>query len=816
MKKYFYLLFLLCGFSFSQTLKSPSAFLGYELGSTFTAHHKVVDYFTYIAKNSPLVVLQPYGFTEEGRLLQIAYISSTSNINNLENIRQNHLKSLGVVAGGSESDFSIVWLSYNVHGNEASSTEAAMKTIYHLITEKTGWLENTLVIIDPCINPDGRDRYVHWYKQVKSNPYDSYALSREHKEPWPGGRSNHYLFDLNRDWAWAKQIETQQRLKVYQKWLPHIHVDFHEQGINSPYYFAPAAEPLHEIITDFQRDFQTLIGKNHAKYFDREGWLYFTKERFDLLYPSYGDTYPTYMGAIGMTYEQAGHGKAGLGIKNDEKTLLTLADRINHHFTTGISTVEVGHRHRKKLAAEQKKFFNNTSQTSNYILTGDFYKIKKLTALLDLHNIAYGFSIGKKSVKGFHYTTQRFITKTILPNTLVIKENQPNGKMVKVLFENKTHLSDSLTYDITAWTLPFAYGLDGIITTTDIKTKPNKDIKKKNTIVSNSYAYAIEWKGLNSAKMLSELLKKNINVRFTKTPITQSNAYFDRGSLFILKGENKNIDSMTTILSRLAKENDINISSLSSGFSDKGADLGSDKLAFISPPKIGLVSSEKTSSLNYGELWYFFEKELKYPIHQVRASVLYNDDINNFTTVILPSGNYKNLISKEKGTPFMKWLKNGGKVIVFGSAVKNFADKKPFQLKLKKENEKDKKTDPLLPYAQKERAKISEFITGSIFKTTLDITHPLAFGYDKYYYTLKMGKDAYNYLENGNNVAYLTKTPKSINGFSGSKALKKQKESLIFGTEPIGKGQIIYFIDNPLFRAFWENGKLWVANAVFF
>jgi len=371
MKKYFYLLFLLGCFSFSQTLKSPSEFLGYELGEKFTHHYQVANYFKHIADSSSSIILKPYGFSEEGRLLQIAYISSAKNINRLEDIRANHLKNLGVLAGNTESDLGIVWLSYNVHGNEASSTEAAMKTIYHLITEKAKWLENTLVIIDPCINPDGRDRYVNWYKQVKSTPYDSSILGREHNEPWPGGRANHYLFDLNRDWAWAKQIETQQRLKVYQKWLPHIHVDFHEQGINSPYYFAPAAEPLHEIITDFQRSFQTLIGKNHAKYFDKEGWLYFTKERFDLLYPSYGDTYPTFMGAIGMTYEQAGHGKAGLGVKNNEKILLTLKDRIDHHFTTGISTVEVAHNNQEKMVTEQKKFFNNNSQTTNYILNGD-------------------------------------------------------------------------------------------------------------------------------------------------------------------------------------------------------------------------------------------------------------------------------------------------------------------------------------------------------------------------------------------------------------------------------------------------------------
>ena len=238
-------------------------------------------------------------------------------------------------------------LSYNVHGNEASSSEAAMQTLYELIMNKKSWLENTVVIIDPCLNPDGRDRYVNWYNQVKASPYNTHQSATEHNEPWPSGRPNHYLFDLNRDWVWASQIETKQRLILYNEWMPHVHVDFHEQGINEPYYFAPAAEPFHEVISDWQRTFQLQTGKNHAKYFDREGWLFFTREQFDLLYPSYGDTYPTFMGAIGMTYEQAGHGRAGLGIDNDEGIELTLVDRINHHTTTSLSTVEISSQNAK-------------------------------------------------------------------------------------------------------------------------------------------------------------------------------------------------------------------------------------------------------------------------------------------------------------------------------------------------------------------------------------------------------------------------------------------------------------------------------------
>jgi len=316
MIRYFFLLFTFtCTILSAQDLQSPSEFLGYEIGTEFTRHADVVSYFKQVAEQSDWVTYQEYGKTNERRPLTYAVISTPENLANLENIRTNHLKNAGLESGTASSDKAIVWLSYNVHGNEASSTEASMLTIYDLITTKKDWLKNTVVIIDPCVNPDGRDRYVNWYNQVKASPYNTNPEAIEHNEPWPGGRPNHYLFDLNRDWAWATQVETRQRLKVYNMWMPQIHVDFHEQGINQPYYFAPAAEPFHDIITPFQRDFQTQIGANHAKYFDKNGWLFFTRERFDLLYPSYGDTYPTYTGAIGMTYEQAGNGDAGLGIK---------------------------------------------------------------------------------------------------------------------------------------------------------------------------------------------------------------------------------------------------------------------------------------------------------------------------------------------------------------------------------------------------------------------------------------------------------------------------------------------------------------------
>ena len=243
----------------AQDLQSPAEFLGYELGTKFTRHHRVMDYFEHVAKAAPArVALKQYGETYEGRPLVLATLSTAENMENLEAIRSEHLNSLD---GSGQADLAVVWLSYNVHGNESVSTEAAMETIYQLLTEKSNYLENTVIHIDPCINPDGRERYVNWYKQFRNTPFNVDPNSKEHHEGWLNGRANHYMFDLNRDWAWLTQVESQQRLKEYNRWMPHIHVDFHEQGVDAPYYFAPAAEPYHEVITPFQRDFQSTIGK---------------------------------------------------------------------------------------------------------------------------------------------------------------------------------------------------------------------------------------------------------------------------------------------------------------------------------------------------------------------------------------------------------------------------------------------------------------------------------------------------------------------------------------------------------------------------
>ncbi len=797
----------------AQELQSPSAYLGYPLGTQFTRHHEVVDYFRYVAATVPEQIrLQEYGETNERRPLLLAYLSSPDNMSNLEGIRTEHLKNTDTGGNGSKA---IVWLSYNVHGNESVSTEASMQTLYELLTEKKAYLENTVVIMDPCINPDGRDRYVNWYNQFRNMPHTVDANSKEHHEGWLTGRPNHYMFDLNRDWAWLTQVESQQRIKVFNKWLPHVHVDFHEQGVDNPYYFAPAAEPFHEVITDFQRDFQVTIGKNHAKYFDANGWFYFTREVFDLLYPSYGDTFPTYNGAIGMTYEQGGSGHAGLGIKTSNGDTLTLKDRIDHHHTTGLSTVEVASENAQKLNDEFRKFYQRTNfKYNSYVMRGHPDKIDALTELLDQHEITYG-TTDATTVKGLLYGTGKNGSLKTSGKNLVVSTDQPKGTLVKVLFEPNAKLSDSLTYDITAWSLPFAYGLEAVAATNGIPVTPyakNKvpDLKENN----DAYAYLSSWNSMKDAAFLGDLLQQGIRVRFAQKPFAMDGKRYDRGTLIVTKADNMNRTDFETVLKSVAKQHEKGLTATTTGFVEDGKDFGSGSVKMVPELKVAMLSGDPVSTLRFGEIWHFFEQQLHYPLTILRSTDIFGVELSEYDVLILPDGwGYGRFLNDDKRSAIKEWVKNGGKVIAMGGAIKGITGEKGFSLKPVKKK-KDSTVNPR-SYEASEREQIKNAITGAIFKTRVDTTHPLAFGYGDTYFSLKLGADAYSYLDTGTVVYLQSDDTRPVSGFAGNEAQKKIGNTLVFGVERHGKGTVVYMVDNPLFRGFWENGKLFFANALF-
>ena len=329
----FLISFLLSANIFAQTIKSPDEFLGYESGTQFTFHHKAVEYCKYVADVSPVAVYREYGTSYEGRPLGVCIISSEENLANLEEYRKNNLIKTGLLKGDfTGKQIPIIWLGYNVHGNESVGMEAALKTLHTLVSGSyngvNDWLRECIIIIDPCQNPDGRDLFANRYRNAQTLMINPDGNSWEHNQGWPGARANHYMFDLNRDWTWQTQTETQQRIALYNQFMPHIHADFHEMGPESTFFFAPGAEPWHEVITPWQHEFHKLMGSGNAGLFDEKFRLYFTGESFDLFCPSFGDTWPLFNGAMGFTFEQAGGGSSGLAYRQESGDTLTLKERI--------------------------------------------------------------------------------------------------------------------------------------------------------------------------------------------------------------------------------------------------------------------------------------------------------------------------------------------------------------------------------------------------------------------------------------------------------------------------------------------------------
>ena len=812
-----------------QNLKSPTDFLGYPLGSKFTYHHKVIDYFDYVESQSNRVRLYQYGQTYERRELKVAYISSPENLNNIEVIRKNNIRRTGLLnEQAQDSDIAIVWLSYNVHGNEANSTETSMKVLYELANGNNSkyneWLEKLVIVLDPCLNPDGRERYTNWYNQVANLSPNPNINTREHHENWTHGRSNHYLFDLNRDWVWQTQLESEQRLKLYNEWMPQVHVDFHEQYYNSQYYFAPAAQPMHKLITDWQIEFQNIVGKNNGRYFDEKGWLYYTHETFDLLYPGYGDTYPTFNGAIGMTYEMPGHSTAGLSVKTKKGDTLTLRDRIDMHFTTSIATLEACYLNRESLLNEFTKFFNSKSE-ANYVLKSTRPdRIDLLIELLDKNKIVYKSSSNSGLVKAYSYEKDQSVKIELNADDLIIPQNQPKSTLVKVLFERKTSLSDSLTYDITAWSLPFVYGLDAYLVQERIDlsdyTPKVYSVKKSN---KKPYAYLLNWTSIKDARFLSAILTKDIKVNFSTKSFRYNGNSFSAGTLVITRIDNeKTYDNYEDTLLKIANKLNRNLIPVFSGSSATSSiDLGSPKINFLKKPKICMIAGDDISTRNFGELWYFFEQDINFPIDIIHKKTLSKVDLGEYDVLLLASGRYPNFQKEEGFKKIDQWVKDGGNLILFGNTIKGFVGEEKFGLEENKkdedEKEEEEEKEPVLyPFAESEREKLKKQIHGGIIKMEIDNSHPLAFGYDEYYYTLKTNTNSYKFLQDGWNVGYISTENQVVAGFIGSDSKEKLNKNLVFGVEQRGKGKVIYFVDNPVFRAFWQSGKLFLANAVFF
>jgi hypothetical protein len=821
----------------SQTIKSPDEFLGYKLGTQFTYHHQAVGYFKYISEISPLAEYREYGTSYEGRQLGVCFVSTGENLAKLEEYRKNNLIKTGLLKGdftGKQIPF--VWLSYNVHGNEAVGMEAAMKTLYTLVSGSyTGvddYLKNCIIIIDPCQNPDGHELYTNRYRSSMNSVINPDGNSYEHNQGWPGARSNHYMFDLNRDWTWQTQAETEQRLSLYIQFMPQIHADFHEMGPESTFYFAPGADPWHEIITPWQHEFHKLMGSGNAAIFNKKFRLYFTKENFDLFYPSYGDTWPLFNGAMGFTYEQGGGGASGLAYKQESGDTLTLTERIDGHFMASMATVKVSYENREKLLSEFNKYFEESVKNPSFkyksvIIKGSNEKsnIKSMLQLFDRNQIAYNYAGNNgKKYKGFDYSSNKDGEVTIEKGDILVSAYQPESHFMQVLFEPDSRTTDSLSYDLTAWALPYVYNLKAYALTDKITPDTGKVALRKSVNLpgnKETYAYVANFYGFDELKFIAALYNKKVRLRYSLKPFTLNGDSFNRGSIIVARGDNKHLDGdFDTIITEAANECQVKIKGTSTGLVDTGKDFGSGYSPLMKKKAVAMLCGEGTSSSSVGELWYFFERELHYQITLLNTGTTEDVDLDDYEILILTSGSY----SKLKDT-IVDWVKRGGKVIAMENALSVFAGVKTSSLakaietrtaEQKAIEKKIKSDDTTLlkkfEYQNERRYSLSERSAGSIYKVKLDETHPYAFGMGKEWFIMKRTA-GYPFLTTGNNIGYiLEKEP--VSGFAGFKYKDKIKNTLVIGSENIGSGEVIYITDNPYFRGFWKSGRVLLGNMI--
>jgi hypothetical protein len=805
---------------FDTNIPSPEAFLGYPIGEQHTRHDQIVSYLMKLAELSDRATIEVYSYTHEKRKLVMLTVSSPENLNNLTSIKTKHLQFVDPnQTPKNYNDVPIfVQLGYNVHGNEPSSSEAALLTAYVLVAsnspEVQNYLNNAIVFIDPTINPDGRDRHTQWANQFKAKQLVSDNIDAEHNEAWPRGRTNHYWFDLNRDWLLAVHPESQGKLKWYHQWYPNVVTDFHEMGTNSNYFFEPmkpigSQDPI--MPKENYEDLNNLFAPYYSEALDNIGSFYYTKESFDGTYPGYGSSYPDLQGALALLFEQAssrGH------LQDTHYGTISFPFTIRNQFISSIATIKAAVENKATLRKYQQDFFKSAvtkkakSGFSAYQF-GDKYDMNRNKAFVDFL-LKHKIKVYKKDSK------------------FVVPLKQPQHRMVQTMFETYSKFRDSVFYDASAWSVVNFYNLKykGLKSTNlgqEITSTENIVIVSK--VNKTEYAYVMDWDDYYAPSALYYMQSKGLKVASAFKPfsiITNSgNKNFNYGSIMIPVSKQKKSSSEIFKIIKTAQEKfNVPIYSSKTGFSTKGIDLGSNNFRALKKPKAALLIGNGVSSYEAGEVWHLLDTRVEMPITKIQMRSFKNANLDKYNSLVMVSGSYSQLDSIQR-IKLKKWTSKGNTLITIARASKWVIDKKLVKEKLtKKPKEKDStktKTVKRLPYVDASNNLGRERVGGAIFEVDLDITHPLGFGYRDN--SLPVYKNNNVFIAPSKNaystVAKYTKNP-HIDGYISDDNLNtflKPSASLI--VSPLGRGRVILFADNPNFRGAWYGTNRLFLNAIF-
>jgi hypothetical protein len=834
------LLLLLATAAFAQS-PTPEQFLGYKLGERFTPWPRIVDYFNALAKSSNLITVQQFGETYEHRPLILAIVTSPKNRAQLDAIRANVVAlANGAVSADRAADIAktspaVAWLAFGVHGNESSSAEAAMAVASTLVNDpaSAAMLDNLVVVIDPLLNPDGRERYVQWFTRTRGVDANANPDAFEHTEPWPGGRFNHYLIDMNRDWAWSSQRETRARIVQYRQWMPQVFVDFHEMFYNSTYFFPPDAKPINVNLPKDVNRWLEIFGRANADAFTKKGWPFFVGETFDLFYPGYGDSWPSLHGAIGMTYEVAGHSRAGISVQRDDGSVYTLADRIARHTTSGLTTLRTAAAHRQELLRYSYEAARTqlAATETTFLVASGAPGFAALVEMLQRQGIDIGTLGAPVTVKATRVDAAgtKEESRTFAAGTAVISTRQANGGLVQTLMERtpvftKGFLEEQRQraqedepdqfYDLTAWSLPLAMNVESWSTTAPVGGVKPLPAPSQPAFRAASYGYLVDGNEANVYRVAGRLLRDEVKFNVSEDPIAVGERTFARGTIVVLKGNNKS--DVDAALERIGRDEMVAFFPVESGWIG-GTAFGSERIRFIRDPKIALVGGNGTNPTSYGMLWHTLDVDTPIPHTTISADALRGTDFSHYRVLILPDGGvYGERLGKGGIEKLKAWLNGGGTLVAIKNASRFLREKEVEISKAKLWEPPKKKDDDKSATPAEER--YHEFsVPGAAFRTKINDRSFFTFGVPRAPFVLLEGSEAILPVSHRvDNVVTIDKDNPLAAGVAWPESLDRLKGSAYMVAERYGRGYVVTFADEPHFRLFWRGTLPLFLNTVLY
>ncbi|MBO2545961.1 zinc carboxypeptidase [Salegentibacter sp. BDJ18] len=801
--------------SYNEEIPKPQDIIGYIPGEWHVTHDLLLNYMRELARVSPRIEVENRGKTYEGRPLILLIITSEENHNNLEEIREKHLALTQENASSLNTEEMpiVVNQGFSIHGNEASGSNAALLAAYHLAAaegeEVQELLDNTIILFDPAFNPDGLQRFSYWANTHKSENINPDPQDREYDEVWPGGRTNHYWFDMNRDWLPVQLPESQARIETFHKWMPNILTDHHEMGSNSSFFFQPGIPSrTHPLTPDINQELTKEIGTYHAAAFDELGSFYYTEENYDDFYYGKGSTFPDINGSIGILFEQ---GSSRGHAQETDNGILTFPFTIRNQFTAALSTLEAAKNMREKILNYQRDFYKNarnSAENGAYVFGSEkdassAYELAKILEKhkIEIHKIKENFeSDGKNFKKNSAY---------------VVPKNQRQHRLVKAMFERRTEFEDSLFYDISAWTLPLAFNLDYA---EDVKmNKAGEKIKNLekpeiDQVEISNYAYVMQWHDFYSPKALNMILEKGLRAKVGMQPFSLENKEYDYGTILIpVQNQELEADEMHQFLQEVSQKSNVQIEGINTGLT-QGVNLGSNQFRALQPAKVALIVGEGITPYDAGEIWHLFDQRYDMKITKLDTRNFSRADLSRYTAIILPNS-WGSALDNSDIDKLKEWVRDGGTLIGYRNAARFFEKENFMDLEIKK----DSLVAENISFEEQRDFRGAQGIGGAIFEANIDRSHPVNFGYtnDK----LPLFRNTTIFVEadkqSYNNPIQYAEEP-LLSGYISAPRLDSIAGTVPFKHTGMGRGNVILFTDNTNFRAFWFGTNKLLMNAIFF